>query len=198
KATMVLTRRERAQLVLVGRVALVVRTCIEFPLSSGYERDEGRDFSQMAGTLTVSRPNRGRYSPVPFWRGVIPPHRKSLLPLVSHEVGIGEKFCMEAVICGAGDGARTRDALLGKPVLYQLSYSRASNDAMISHPADVSHSPSRPWKQTGCCSRRVLMVCWIGRHGRGPSQDGATNGVSQAARIARLQELCAAHHARIQ
>jgi hypothetical protein len=28
----------------------------------------------------------------------------------------------------AGDGARTRDTWLGKPVLYQLSYSRAGKD----------------------------------------------------------------------
>ena len=35
--------------------------------------------------------------------------------------------------CGAGDGTRTRDALLGRQVLYQLSYSR------------MGHHPERRW-----------------------------------------------------
>ena len=77
-------------------------------------RDAGGDFSQMAGALTMPNLDCGRYSPSLVWRPICPPNRKSLLPLVSHEAGIGEKFCMEAMMCGAGDGTRTRDALLGR------------------------------------------------------------------------------------
>jgi hypothetical protein len=38
----------------------------------------------------------------------------------------------EELVCGAGDGTRTHDILLGKQTLYQLSYTRIASSISLS------------------------------------------------------------------
>src|SRR5258708_8850361 len=45
---------------------------------------------------------------------------------------------------GAGDGTRTRDALLGRQVLYQLSYSRVGNETLAGPLCPLDPIPHRP------------------------------------------------------
>src|SRR5260221_3311023 len=45
---------------------------------------------------------------------------------------------------GAGDGTRTRDALLGRQVLYQLSYSRVGNETLAGPERAVTTLPHQP------------------------------------------------------
>src|SRR5690349_19505127 len=52
---------------------------------------------------------------------------------VSHRAGIGEEFCIEAELPGAGDGTRTRDALLGRQIL-TFYRSLAANPLKFSTP----------------------------------------------------------------
>lgn len=47
---------------------------------------------------------------------------------------------------GAGDESRTRDLLLGKQTLYQLSYTRMS---LVLYHRDRTGEPSRPWQVGG-------------------------------------------------
>jgi len=129
RLAMVLTRCARAELDLVGRlghVAVLVRTCIETPLSREATSETREAVFNSWQALTPRKrqilfachdPERGRYSLTASREVIGPPNTKSVLPLVSHEVGIGEKFCQKAALFGAGDGTRTRDALLGSQVL---------------------------------------------------------------------------------
>ena len=76
---------------------------------------------------------------------------------------------------GAGDGIRTRDILLGKPTLCQLSYSRSGGPESS---ADTTCA-QRPWARlpktartgsTRCLDRPITLaaaqICFIDRAGR--------------------------------
>jgi hypothetical protein len=54
---------------------------------------------------------------------------------------------------GAGDGTRTRDALLGRQVLYQLSYSRVANER--THRLTIAYHIGL---HQGACGRRLLST----------------------------------------
>ena len=53
-----------------------------------------------------------------------------------HQEGTNPQF----MGAGAGDGTRTRDALLGRQVLYQLSYSREADErAWLTHRLAIAY-----------------------------------------------------------
>ena len=54
----------------------------------------------------------------------------------------GRKPAVTMVFGRAGDGARTRDIRLGRPTLYQLSYSRVPSDGARNAPRVAAHSPA--------------------------------------------------------
>jgi hypothetical protein len=81
---------------------VAVRTCIETPLSHeamserrGALSDRWQALTARMGQILFAcqKPDRGRYSPALSRMGNRPANTKSLVPLVSHEAGIGEKFC---------------------------------------------------------------------------------------------------------
>ena len=67
---------------------------------------------------------------------------------------------------GAGDGARTRDILLGKQTLCQLSYSRSGGNASLAHAARLAQwpVPRRHDRQPGAAGAEDASAC-TGRRG---------------------------------
>ena len=71
----------------------------------------------------MSRTYRGRMSLYTFLRTKTPPPCFLFHRLVATN-WLQKRLHRDGLARGAGDGARTRDSLLGRQELYQLSYSR--------------------------------------------------------------------------
>src|SRR5262245_45272001 len=123
-------RRERVEAARVGRVAVAVVVVVVMVFVVAWARIETSQLllrlrarreaetrRRWQGRTSRHDAHRGRYPVTSLWWGTGCPNDECLLPLVLHGVGIGEKFCWEAAKLGAGDGARTRDALLGRQIL---------------------------------------------------------------------------------
>ena len=59
---------------------------------------------------------------------------------VDVKLEVEKKLSKISLLCGAGDGARTRDNLLGRQGLCQLSYSRKTVSILTLYPSPVKGS----------------------------------------------------------